>query len=175
MLKDFFASYSLPTILIAVLVATLKGFLDGYVKSETTKKLIWYLPFLAGVLFSYLYNVIFLGIYAFDQTVVCSGVLSGALSYAVALIGRKIAKGEALPINPALAIIEGLVMGYLKEDCVKDATLIIYEHYSKMEGDEEGTIEKINETLILYSNGLLAEGEIKALSKVILSTLGGNL
>ncbi len=172
MLKDFFTEYSVSTIVIALLSAAIKIVVDRFATSKTAKRITWYLPFLTGVLFGYLYQLIFLKTVTFDENVVYSGVISGTLAYAFALIIRRIYRGEALPDNPALAVIEGLVDGYVQDDCVQEVILVIYQHYVDSGKDQKGNaVEKITDTLNGYSNGMLASAEIITLAQMIIKSL----
>jgi hypothetical protein len=172
MLKDFFTEYSAQTIVIALIIAIIKLICDKFLTSKTAKGFTWYLPFFAGILFNYLFQVAFMQNSVLDENVFYAGIISGTLAYAFALIIRKIYRGEPLPKTPAHAVIEGLVDGYVNTESVQEVICVIYKHYVDYKGDEcKQALEKITDTLNGYSNGLLATGEIVYLAQMIITAL----
>ena len=172
MLKDFFTEYSAQTIVIALIVAVIKLVADKFLTTKTAKRFTWYLPFMVGIGLNYLYQFAFVGASKFDDSLFYAGGLSGALAYAFALIIKKIYRGEPLPTNPAHAVIEGLVDGYVNTETVQEVTCVIYKHYVEYGNLQDDTaLEKITDTLILYSNGLLANAEVVYLAQMIISAL----
>lgn len=172
MLKDFFSEYSAPSVIIAFIISIAKVIIDKSVGSKTVKHILAYSPFILGILFCYLYNVIFLGVYTFDISIIYAGILGGSLSCAFAVVLNKIIKGESLPTNTALALITGLIDGYVMEDKAEQVVENIYNLFVNTNTDEEQSIiVKITEILNDFSNGLLQPAELLALSAVILSSL----
>ena len=77
-----------------------------------------------------------------------------------------------MPTNTALALITGLIDGYVMEDKAEQVVENIYNLFVNTNTDEEQSIiVKITEILNDFSNGLLQPAELLALSAVILSSL----
>ena len=118
-LKDFFAQYSLPTLVIALSVAIINFIVKKFTHKKLPNLFFSYLPFGLAVIFYIAYDMIALS-KAFTVTVesVYAGLLSGSLSLVITSIGKRIAKGKPLSVTTTAMLIEGIISGYVREDAL---------------------------------------------------------
>lgn len=132
-LQEFFESYSLGSIIMAVAIGLI-NFLVDKLLSKKVKGLTHILPFLLGVLFNYLCGLIFNGNTAFNGATISAGIVSGSLSFALKGILCRILKGNSLPNGKRAIVITGLIEGHVKQDCVDVVVNLIEQVFTSIDG-----------------------------------------
>lgn len=172
MLKDFLIDYSTPTIIISLAIAIAKIVLEKKFTCKPAKRLLGIAPFILGIVFCYVYNVVFIKDNAPLKDIVSAGILTGTLSCTLAVFVKKLYKGEPLPQNTALAIIEGLICGYVQDERINAVIKEVYNLYKKLaKNNKKNAIEQISNTLYDSSNGMITSAEFIALSNMIITSL----
>ena len=126
-LQDFLVSYSLPTLIIAIIVCavslTLNKFFD-----KMPKLLKLYLPFLLAIILYCAYDMIFvLKAFTFTNESFCAGILSASLSVILSSSLGKIFQGKPFNANKTILLIEGILDGYISQTCLTQTAYIIEE------------------------------------------------
>ncbi len=117
--KDFFSCYSLPTVIIAILVSLSCFLLKYFLKEKMPLRLNTYLPSIMAIFLQFLYDCLFVtkGV-SFTLDTFYAGILSSSLSTIFTLVICKIIKGEKLT-EPLLLLIYGLIEGYVKTSSIE--------------------------------------------------------
>ena len=94
-IKVFLTSYSLPTLIIAFLVATLSIIVDKLFKGKLPFFIKNYAPFMLSLVLYFIYDTAFvLKAFVFREDTFISGVLSGSLSLIFSRTYYSLIKGE---------------------------------------------------------------------------------
>ncbi len=126
-LQDFLVSYSLPTLIVAVIVCTVSLTLNKFF-DKMPKLLKVYLPFLMAILLYFCYDMIFvLKAFTFRYETFCTGILSASLSIILSSSLSKIFQGKPFSVNKTILLIEGILDGYISQNCLSQTAYVIEE------------------------------------------------
>ena len=168
LLQDFLVTYSLPTLIVAVIVSavslTLNKFFNG-----APKLLKAYLPFLLAILLYFLYDILFVeGSFSFKKEVFYGGILSGSLSAIISSALNKILNGKPIGVSATILLIEGILEGYIESHLLTKTATDIELAFSLEDGEK---IEQQVIKTITYNCSSLSNSEIIRLSKLIISAV----
>lgn len=165
-LQDFFLSYSLPTLAIALICCIVRLTLEKFF-NKLPKLFVTYIPFILAMLLYFGYDMIFvINKFYFTKGALYAGILSGSLSAIFYSAVNKIAKGKPLGANATILLIEGILSEYVSQDILTKTALEI----EKVLLVEDDTIleEQVVETLS-YNCSSLSSTDIFHLAKLIIA------
>lgn len=127
-IKEFFALYSTPTILLATLVGVICLILDKFFSKKIPLAIRNYTPLLLSILFSFAYDMIFvIGKFTFSESAFAMGLVSGSISLIIKSILCKLFSGKGIDFNPTVMIIEQLILGYVANESITKTAVLIAE------------------------------------------------
>lgn len=168
-LKEFLASYSLPTLVIALVVTVVSLVTDKLAGNKLPAAIKTYLPFILSILLTFFYQSYFVfREFSFHTDTFYAGLLSGSLSaLANGLIGR-IKRGEPLSVSATAVIIESIICGYVNEKILAKVALSIEKLYLEEETFDQ---EKVAEILKNHSAEDLSETQCMDIAKLIVEAV----
>lgn len=171
-LQNFFADYSVSCIVISIIISLIVCLIDKFSIKGIITKLNYALPFILGISFNFVYNLIIGQINSNGAQVVSAGFMSGSLSFAMKVIVSSLLKGESLPESKTAIIITGLIQGYVSKNDVESSVKFIEELFVEGQGIEETQIvAEIALHLSQTSMQDLSEGDITALATLIYASV----
>ena len=165
-LKEFLADYSLPTLVIALVVTLISLVSDKLFRDKIPTVLKTYLPFALSIIFNFIYdNVMVYGDLTVRSDTFYAGLLSGSLSaLAVGLI-CKVKRGEPVSVSAPAVIIESIICGYVDEKILAKVALAIEKLY--VGGDSGKVQEKTAEIIKTHTNQTVSDQECLGLANLI--------
>ena len=168
LLQDFLVTYSLPTLIVAVIVSTVSLTLNKFLVNAP-KLLKAYLPFLLAVLLYFLYDMIFVeGAFLLNKHAFYGGILSGSLSVIISSALRKISSGKSIGVSATALLIEGILDGYIANHLLTKTALDIELALSIKDGEQKE--QQVIDT-ISYNCSSLSSDQIIRLAKLIISAV----
>ena len=165
-LQDFFLSYSLPTLAIALVCCSARLILEKFFK-KLPKLFVSYIPFILAMLLYFGYDMIFvINKFYFTKGAFYAGILSGSLSAIFYSAVNKIAKGKPLGANATILLIEGILSEYVSQDILTKTALEI-EKVLLVEDDM--VLEKQVVETLTYNCSSLSSTDILHLAKLIIA------
>lgn len=172
-LQEFFADYSIGSILLAVVISLIVYFIDKIPMNKIVDKFCYAIPFVLGIAFNFVYNLIASGIAVMNAEVISAGIMSGSLSVAVRVIVNRLLKGQPLPKNKQALIITGLIEGYVDQNNVTTSVEFIQKFFDEgncaMEDNE--IITQIALHLSQNSQNGFTDGDMTALATLIFASV----
>lgn len=169
-LTDFFAVYSLPSVIIAIIIAIICILVDKLFLKKIYYGIRAYLPFVLGIIFYILYDLIFNGISPkINELSVSAGLVSGSLSSVFFSLIRRIVTGKgALNVaSPLILLIENVIFPIVPEQKLKSAILEIERLLNGITEDEKETVNAIANVILEHSTENTTEDECLLIAKVI--------
>ena len=168
LLQDFLVSYSLPTLIVAVIVSTVSLTLNKFFNGMP-KFLKAYLPFLLAILLYFIYDILFIeGVFCLKKEVFYCGILSGSLSVIISSAINKILQGKPIGVSATVLLIEGILESYIEQHLLTKTALDI-ELALSLEDSKKIEQQVIN--TITYNCPSLSNDEIINLAKLIISAV----
>lgn len=168
-LQDFLVSYSLPTLIVAVIVLAVSLTLNR-VFDKLPALIKTYLPFLFAVIIYFLYDCLFvLKDFSFRRETLYAGLLSGSLSAVISSSIRKIKAGKPLGASATVLLIENILQGYIASDRLTQTAIEIESALlddSNELSSEQQVIDKIT-----YNCPDISNTNVIYLSKLIISAV----
>lgn len=147
LLKEFLLSYSLPTVIIALIVGIVGFLTERFIKVKIPQFILTYAPFVISVIIYFAYNMIFVvKAFYFNTEVVYAGLLSGSLSVIIKETIKKLISGKRINLSATALLIEGLINGYVKNDALSSTAVLIEKIINKKD-DQTKTTESVFATL----------------------------
>ncbi len=170
-IKEFFSLYSMPTIVIALLVATLTIITEKFLRKKIPLSLRNYAPVLFSILFSFIFDMIFVARkFTFSESAFAMGLVSGSISLVIKSIALKLFSGKGINFNPAVMIIEQLILGYVANESITKTAVLIAEIIFN-EINEEESKRQIVEAIINSSQTEYSSDELVSLADLIHSSI----
>lgn len=168
LLQDFLVTYSLPTLIVAVIVSAVSLTLNKFF-SRAHKLLKAYLPFVLAILLYSGYYMIFVEkAFVLKKEVFYGGILSGSLSAIISSAIGKILSGKPIGASATVLLIEGMLEGYIETHLLTKTAIDIELALSLEDGEK---IEQQVIDTISYNCSSLTYNEIIGLSKLIISAV----
>lgn len=172
-IREFFAEYSASAIISATLIALINNVLICKIKNKALKRIMIFAPFLAGVIFTVVYESIINKVFCFNEQTIAMGITSGTLSYVISVIIKKIKNGERIPTDKNRLTILSLIENYVKQEALNSVALAIEEVlFGNEDNQNEPKTDKIKIDLIaeILLNNLcedLTELDVVCLAEII--------
>ncbi len=115
-IANFFANYSLPTLVISLIVAIIVEVIDLATKNKIPSKLKGYIPAILAIILQFIYNSIF--VYkqlAFNLDVFYSGIMCSSLSTIFSVFIEKLINGTLTKKEAVILLIEGVISGFVPD------------------------------------------------------------
>ena len=153
-LDGFFTNYTLPTIIVAVVVAIIYIVLTIIFADKLFRPVKTFFPFICSLLLYYLYELIFVKAhFPPSQSTLSCGIVAGSLSTMIVAVIKRIKKGKTSPVDAVILVIEGIVCDYVNDSALSITSLAIKElleeklFCNEIEKDEH-SIAKDNHSLL---------------------------
>lgn len=132
----YLAKYSLPTVIMAIMVTAFTGLIKVYVFKGEKRKLTTVLPFLLGIIFETVYRLIFGGELIFDE-ILTGGTTTGGLSTVIYVFYAQFLKyGTVENISLENLTVESLLGGYVGSNNIKGYAEKVVEIYKSSDSEE---------------------------------------
>jgi len=162
-LKEFFSDYTLPTLIIALIVGIATLIYDRFLSGKLPAIVRSYAPFILSITLYFAFDMIFVSkAFTFKKNAFYAGVLSGSLSVVIVSSIDRIKRGKPLSLSTTAMLIESIITGYVIEENLQRVALDI-EKTIATETDAHDTVSKI-----LLNNSL---SEITEQDRANLTTL----
>ena len=171
LLKDFLTAYSLPTVIIAVIVGIICLFADKFLSVKFPALIKAYLPFVLSVALHVAFDMLFTyRAFKFYPQSLYAGLLSGSLSAIFISATKKIASGKPLPLSATVLLIEGLIAGYV-ESSTLNQTATALDNIIQNSDCENELLSQI--TCVIKDNGKkeFSEEDLKGLAMLIIKAV----
>lgn len=148
--KDFLLSYSLPTIIIAIVVALINILIRAIFKDKLSLVIKNYLPFILSVPLYFAFDMITKKAFVFSSDAFYAGILSGSLSTIIKTAIDRISQGKTIGLSATALLIESLLKGFIDEKSLtataRTMDNIIAQNQHLDNGLEKELIEILNTT-----------------------------
>ncbi len=126
--SEFFSSFSLPTLLIALIVSIVCALTDKLLKDKISYAVKNQIPFILSVVLYFIYHLIFISrAISFDNQIFLSGIVCGTVSTVMTNLFARIKRGDVnTSASATVLLIEGLINGLVPE-CIKTDVAIKLE------------------------------------------------
>jgi hypothetical protein len=127
LLKDFLTTYSLPTLIVAIIVGIIGFIAEKFIVKKPSSAVSLGVFVLALILYVG-YDMAF-NYRAFVLTAqsLSAGLLSGSLSAVVKNTAKKISQGKPIPLSTTVLLIETIIEGYVDEKNLSATALSLDE------------------------------------------------
>jgi len=171
LLKDFLAYYSLPTLIVAVIVSTLTIIAYMIFGKKMPNLVRSFLPFVLSVILYFFYDMLVINnAFVFKTDALYAGILSGSLSVIIFKAVKKIANGKPLTLSATALLIEGLIEGYVSKNALVD-TVNAIETLCKDESKKDTIINDVKEILSASIDGDASEEELLKISALLVKAV----
>lgn len=168
-LQDFLVSYSLPTLVVSVIVCTISLTLNKFFE-KMPKLLKAYLPFILAIILYFAFDIIFvLKTFELRQETLYAGLLSASLSAIFTSLLKKILQGKVVNVNKTILLIEGILEGYISQNCLTETAYIIEQILLSCSDDVEQETQV--ENALREKSGDCAGADLKYLAKLIIKAV----
>ncbi len=171
-LLDFFAVYSLPTLIIAVIVAVVKLVTDRFLASKIGALFSGAIPLALAVLLNFGYDCVFIrkGVY-FGEETFTTGLLAWSIASIITAIVYRIKTGKLNGISDSVGlIIEGILRNHVRADFLISTAVAVkgfIEKALKTENyDHDALVNEIAEKVKEFSEDGITDDEIKAVAEL---------
>lgn len=123
LLKEFFADYSLPVLIIALVIGVVKFFVDKFLVKNINRVFLSYAPFILCVVLYIAYDMLFvLKSFALTYQSLYAGLLSGSLSVIFCSMIKKISSGKVIA-SQTVMLIEGILQGVVSDNLLTQTAI----------------------------------------------------
>ena len=173
-IDEFFSSYSLPSIIIAIIIAVICIVIDKFLLKKVSFNIRAYLPFLLGIVFYIMYELIFKGnVKVFTRYILTAGLVSGSLAGVIFAIIRKVISGKGVKnvLSPLALLIESIIFPIVCENKLESAVKSIEKLLNETDEDatEEHVTDKVADELSRHSSENITKIEIFTSAKLIVT------
>ena len=169
-LRDFFAQYSLPTLIIAIVVAICTFLINKFLAKSLPAIFRSYIPFLMAVMLYIAYDMIFVSC-AFTITVnsCYAGLLSGSLSILITEMCIRISKGKPLSLSTTAMLITSLIRGYVNEKNLSSTAIALEKLLD--ETKDNTPIDQVTKVISQNTDIFVNDEEIESLARLIITSV----
>ncbi|MBE5737684.1 MAG: hypothetical protein E7348_04715 [Clostridiales bacterium] len=166
LLQDILTSYSLPTIIIAIIVCSASLTLNKFF-NRLPKTIKVYIPFLMAIVLYFLYDMIFvINDFTFRSETLYAGIFSGSISAIINSTITKLLQGKPINTNTTILLIEDILRGYIDQK-VLSKTASEIENLLLFNTDDDLTQKNIV-ALLTEITSELSQMDICNLAKLII-------
>lgn len=124
-LSSLLSVYGISAVIIGALVATVSFILEKLFCGKLKNGIKAYFPFIAGILFSFIYSVIFFGFKESLKTeILYSGACSGSLGIMIKTMLKQIFKGKTAAKSQTALLIEGIICEHVDKNLTEAVAAI---------------------------------------------------
>ena len=106
--------------------------------------------------------------FTFRQETLYAGLLSASLSAIFTSLLKKILQGKVVNVNKTVLLIEGILEGYISQNCLTETAYIIEQILLSCNDDVEQEKQVEN---ALKEKGDIVDGDLKYLAKLIIKAV----
>ena len=170
-LQDAITSYSLPTLIIAVIVSAISILADVIFKDKIPTTLKINVPFFLAFLSSLIYDIVFVTKgFIIREEVVTFAIVCGSLSIVLIRIFSSIFNGEKLSADTTILLIEGIIEDLVLPTSIKAVSVKIKEIIDTATSKEEQK-SGIIELIVVNTDKDLSSDQIESVAMLILKTV----
>ena len=167
--SEILSSYGISAVVIAVVVSVICIVLEKVFLSKLKNGIKGYVPFIAGIVITFLYNLIFLGVNsAITEETFYSGLCSGSLGVIIKTAVKKIASGKHVKKSQTSLLIEGIICEYVTENLSVVVTKI---EKTVNESAPETLTEKIEGVLSEHVSENISKDEIVNIASILIDAI----
>ena len=171
LLKDFLAYYSLPTLIVAVIVVILTLLSDKFLGDKIPELLRSFMPFILSIVIYFAYDMIFVcGKFVLKTDALYAGILSGSLSVIIFKSIKKVMNGKPLTLSATALLIEGIIESYVSENVLIDTVNAIEALFSD-ESKKDTIIDDVKELLSISTENATSEEELLKISALLVKAV----
>ena len=169
-LTDFFATYSLPALIIAVIVSILTFLMNRFLKDKLSLSLRSYLPFIVAISLYLAYDMIFVcHAFKINANSIYAGMLCGSMSLIIGGALARIRLGKPLSVSQTVLLIESLLIGFVQTENLTSTATTIENLIADTEDDTNPSV--IANAIKLNSVDGIDESEFIRLAKLIITAI----
>ncbi len=169
-LKDFFATYSLPTLVIAIIVSIITFILHKFLANKLSLSALSYIPFILAIIMYLAYDMIFVcGAFKINVNSIYAGMLCGSMSLVIGGALARIKKGKPLTVSQTVLLIESLLIGFVSSENLTQTATAVDSLIA--ENEENTNAESIAEKIKENSIDGFDESEFLRLAKLIITAI----
>lgn len=164
---NFLTTYSLPTVIIAVIIGILSFVSDKFFSNKIKTTTRNYLTFFLAIILYFIYEIIFVTkCFALNENILYLGILSGSLATAFSCALNKILSAQSVS-NALSLIIEGVISGIISDNALS-ATVLSLENLFASEVDEKILKEQIINILAVNAINALPTEEYERVATLLI-------
>ena len=171
LIKDFFKSFSLPTLIIAVFVSAISILCDKFVGNKINSTIKHYGAFALSVILYFLYDVVFvLHSFSYRSESLYAGILAGSLSTIISCAITRIIQGKTIRVSATALLIERLIKDFVCEDRLCQVVNMI-ENIILSSNDENAWEEQVKELLTAHSTENVDKTQINDIAVLLINSV----
>jgi hypothetical protein len=164
-------SYSLPTLIIAVIVSALSIVFDLIFKDKIPTNVKLNAPFFIAFLLCFVYDTAFVvKDFSFREETITFGIVSGSLSVVLIRSFFSLINGKSLTTDTTLLLIEGIIEEVIEPSSVKSVSVMI-KNIIETPLDIEYQKTEIVEIIVVNSDKDLSTEQIESVATLILKSV----
>ncbi len=169
-LKDFFSTYSLPTLIIAVIVSAITFVLHRFLSNKLSVSARSYIPFIIAIGLYLAYDMIFVcKAFKINVNSIYMGVLCASMSLVIGGALARIKDGKPLSVSQTVLLIEAILTGFVHSDSLTQTATAVDKLIAETE--EDTNADSIAQTIKQNSIEGVDEGEFIRLAKLIITAI----
>lgn len=168
---DVITSYSLPTLIIAAIVAAISIVANLIFKDKIPTGLKINAPFFGAMVLCFIYDMVFVvNDFTFREETLTFGLVGGSLSVVLIRTVGSIFRGETLPADTILVLIEGIIEEVVSPTALKASSIKIKDVIDKAITTEEQRTEII-EILFVNTDKDISREQLENVTTLILNAV----
>ena len=168
LLKEFLTGYSLPTVVIAVIVCAISIAVSKIFKDKIDETVLNHATFFLAIILYFAYDMVFISrALCFSIDAFYAGILCGSLATVIASAINRIGRGQPISVSAVRLLIEGLIDGIVQDSAVTATAAALEDLLISDNGD---CIDTVKEILTVNSNGVTEE-KISSVAKLIIDSV----
>lgn len=117
-LNEFFADYSLPTLIVSVTVAIFIIVADKFLTDKIPQIIINIAPFIIAIILYFAYDIIFVcKCFLLRVEALYSGILCASFAHVIRSVLSRISKGKPIGLSTTILMIESILSSYVIDPC----------------------------------------------------------